>query len=123
MIVEQVRAHAHQPRRFGFKASSNEAEYEALLVGLRLAKKLKAGHLQIFSNSQLMVKQVTEEYQAQGEKMAAYLRSAHILLKSFSGYSIVQVPRVDNTYTDALACLASTKEVDLLRLIPVEHFA
>ena len=42
--------------RFGFKASNNEAEYEAILVGLRLAKELKAGHIQIFSDSQLMVK-------------------------------------------------------------------
>ena len=37
--------------KFGFKASNNEAEYEALLPGLRLAKELKAGHLQIFSDS------------------------------------------------------------------------
>ena len=31
--------------RFSFKASNNEAEYEALLAGLRLAKEMKAGHL------------------------------------------------------------------------------
>ena len=61
---------------FGFKTLNNEAEYEALLAGLRLAKELKARHLQIFSNSQLVVKQATEEYLARGEKMVAYLRSA-----------------------------------------------
>ena len=53
--------------------------------------------------------------------MAAYLRSAQVLLKSFSGYNIVQVPRADNTYADALAHLASSKDADLLGLIPVEH--
>ena len=42
--------------KFGFKASNNEAEYEALLAGLRLAKKMKVGYLQIFSDSQLVVK-------------------------------------------------------------------
>ena len=31
--------------RVGFKASNNEAEYEALLVGLRLAKEMKSGYL------------------------------------------------------------------------------
>ena len=107
--------------RFGFKSSNNEAEYEALLVGLRLAKELKVGLLQIFSDSQLVVKHVTEKYQARGEKMVAYLRSAQVLLKSFSEYSIVQVPRADNTYVNALARLASTKEADLLGLIPMEH--
>ena len=53
--------------------------------------------------------------------MTAYLRLAHTLLKSFNGYSIVQVPRANNTCVDAFASLASTKEADLLRLIPVEH--
>ena len=48
--------------KFSFKASNNEAEYEAFLVGLRLAKEMKVGYLQIFSDSQLIVKQVTEEY-------------------------------------------------------------
>ena len=50
--------------RFGYKASNNEAKYKALLAGMRLAKELKAGHLQIFSDSQLVVKLVTKEYQA-----------------------------------------------------------
>ena len=31
--------------RFGFKASNNEAEYEAIFTGLRLAKELKVWHL------------------------------------------------------------------------------
>ena len=55
--------------------------------------------------------------------MVAYLRSAQVLLKSFNEYSIIQVPRADNTYADALARLASTKEADLLRLIPMEDLA
>ena len=46
--------------RFGFKASNNEVEYKAFLAGLRLAKEQKVGHLQIFSDSQLVVKQVIE---------------------------------------------------------------
>ena len=107
--------------RFSFKESNNEVEYEALLTGLRLAKEMKPGYLQIFSDSQLIVKQVTEEYQARGEKMVAYLKSAQVLLKSFDKYNVIQVPRAYNTYVDALAHLALTKEADLHGLIPVEH--
>ena len=84
---------------------------------------MKARYLQIFSDSQLVVKQVKEEYQARGEKMVDYLKSTQILLKSFNKYHVVQVPRVDNTYVDALARLASIKEVDLHGLIPVKHLA
>ena len=55
--------------------------------------------------------------------MVAYPKLAQVLLKSFDKYNIIQVPRKDNTYTDALASLASTKEADLHGLIPVEHLA
>ena len=109
--------------KISIKASNNEAEYEAILASMRLDKELKVGNLQIFSDSQIVVKQVMEEYQALWETIAVYLRSAHILLESFNGYSIVQVPRADNTYADALAYLASTKEANMLGLIPVKHLA
>ena len=65
-----------------------------------------------------MVKQVIEEYQARGEKMVAHLKLAQVLQKSFNEHSIVQVPQAENTYADALACLASTKEADLLSRAP-----
>ncbi|KAI5317310.1 hypothetical protein L3X38_037017 [Prunus dulcis] len=38
-----------------FQASNNEAEYEALLAGLRLAKEMDPKQIQIFSDSQLVV--------------------------------------------------------------------
>ena len=63
----------HCALRFGFKASNNEAKYEALITGCNLANEMKAESLEIYSDSQLVVCQVTDEYQAQGEKMVAYL--------------------------------------------------
>ena len=62
--------------RFRFKASNNEAEYEALIAGLELAKEMKVESLNIFSNSQLVVCQISDEYQAREEKMTAYLHKA-----------------------------------------------
>ena len=41
---------------FGFKASNNEAEYEALIASLHLARELRASNVKIFSDSQLVVK-------------------------------------------------------------------
>ena len=63
----------HCALRFGFKASNNEVEYKALIAGLELAKELKVESLDIFSDSQLVVCQINDEYQAREEKMAAYL--------------------------------------------------
>ena len=39
---------------FGFKASNNQAEYEALIVGLKIAKDLDVKCLWVFTNSQLI---------------------------------------------------------------------
>ncbi|XP_059654534.1 uncharacterized protein LOC132301284 [Cornus florida] len=40
--------------RFGFKATNNEAEYEALIAGLKLAKAFRVQHLKVFTDSQLV---------------------------------------------------------------------
>ena len=45
----------HCTLRVGFKASNNEAKYEALIAGLNLAKKMKVESLEIYSDSQIVV--------------------------------------------------------------------
>ncbi|KAL0395115.1 UNVERIFIED_CONTAM: hypothetical protein Slati_4477700 [Sesamum latifolium] len=42
--------------KFGFKDSNNEAKYEALLVGIKMAHEVRARHLVAYSDSQLIVK-------------------------------------------------------------------
>ena len=110
----------HCALRFGFKASNNEVEYEALIAGLELAKELKVESLDIYSDSQLVVCQINDEYQAREEKMTAYLQKARELLRSFSSYTISQIPRSQNAEADTLTRLASTKDADQLKIIPVE---
>ena len=44
--------------RFGFQASNNEAEYEAVIDGLNLAHSMEADQLEVSSDSQLVVKQI-----------------------------------------------------------------
>ena len=61
----------HSAVKFRFIASKNEAEYEALLAGLRLARTVQARAITVFSDSLLMVNQILGEYQARGFKMMA----------------------------------------------------
>ena len=82
----------HCALRFGFKASNKEAKYEALIAGLKLAREMKVESLEIYNDSQLIVCQVTDEYQARGEKMAAHLQKAKDLLSAFCSLKIQQVP-------------------------------
>ena len=78
----------HCALRFSFKASNNEAEYEVLIVGLKLAKEMRVESLNIYSDFQLAACQVTNEYQARGEKKVAYLQKAKDLLNAFSSFKI-----------------------------------
>ncbi|KAM1967413.1 hypothetical protein ACFX15_042475 [Malus domestica] len=104
------------------KASNNEAEYEALLAGLCLAKHLGVKQIDIFGDSQLVVDQVTNNFDAKDSSMAAYLAQTQLLLKHFH-YQITQNPRVANSHADALARLASAVEDKIGRKIQIELLA
>ncbi|KAM2945379.1 hypothetical protein COP2_028300 [Malus domestica] len=107
---------------FKFKASNNKAEYEALLAGLRLAKHLRVKRINIFSDSQLVVNQVTNNFDAKDSSMAAYLAQTQLLLKHFH-YQITQIPRAENSHADALAHLTSAMEDKIGKKIQVELLA
>ncbi|XP_068475087.1 uncharacterized protein [Phaseolus vulgaris] len=97
-----------QALRFSFKASNNQAEYEALLAGMLLAKDMGARSLLAKSDSLLVTGQVTGEYQAKDPQMAAYLRYVQILKGSFAVFELVHVLREQNARADLLAKLASS---------------
>ena len=107
--------------RFGFQASNNEAEYEAIIAGLNLVHSMEADQLEVSSDSQLVVKYIEDSYEAKGKKMILYLKKVRELLKKFIRVRVKHVPRAENSRADALAKLATTSQEDLGRLILVEH--
>ena len=123
MLINPKGHKIHCTLHFGFQASNNEAEYEALIVGLRLARALRVSNLKVYNDSQLVVNQVNDTYQARGEKMVAYLENAKELIGSILAVTIEVVPRSKNANTDALAQLASTKDTELLNAMFVEFLA
>ena len=50
--------------KLAFDCSNNEVEYEALIIGLKILKKLGARIISVYGDSELVIKQVKEEYQA-----------------------------------------------------------
>jgi len=93
---------------FAFKVSNNQAEYEALIVGMLLAKEMGVKGLLAKSDSLLVTGQVTGEYQAKDPQMAAYLKYVQILRETFEVLELVHVPREKNARADLLAKLASS---------------
>ena len=64
-----------QSFRLGFSGSNNEAVYESLIAGLRLARSVGAREVSAFSNSQLVRSQFHGEYEAKNERMEHTLQS------------------------------------------------
>ena len=109
--------------RFGFHASNNEAGYEAVIAGLNLAHSLEVDQLEVYSDSQLVVRQIEDTYEAKSETMILYLQKVHDLLKKFVVVQVKHVPRAENSRADALAKLATASQEDLGRSTPVEYLA
>ena len=55
--------------RLGFSATNNEAEYEALLMGMVMVQKMGGKIVEIFSDSRLVVGQVKGELEARDPRM------------------------------------------------------
>ena len=60
--------------KFTFPITNNAAEYEALLAGLQLAKRIRAEKVRVFADSQLVVRQVSREYEVKDLSLKAYNR-------------------------------------------------
>ena len=69
--------------RCGFKATNNEAEYEALIARLSLAKDMGIQKVDVLFDSLLVFNQLQCTHQAQDSKMQAYLTHAKELQSSF----------------------------------------
>jgi hypothetical protein len=94
----------------GFNILPPEAEYEALLIGLRIAKVLGATTLRVHSDSQLIVGQVNSEYEVKEDRMTKYLSLVRDVMDGFNEVVVVQIPREQNIEADILAKLASSEE-------------
>ncbi|KAL0413262.1 UNVERIFIED_CONTAM: hypothetical protein Sradi_1527900 [Sesamum radiatum] len=108
--------------KFRFKASNTEAEYEALVIGMRIAHEAEARHLLAYLESQLVVKQVEGAYEAKEESMIQYLQQIADLKTKFHHFLIVQIPREENAKADSLSKLASSLEDCRTRHITIHYF-
>ena len=97
-----------QALRFAFKASNDQAKYEALVVGMLQAKEMGARSLLVKSDSLLITGKVTGEYQGKDPQMAAYLVYVRLLREAFAMFKLVHVPKEQNARADLLAKLASS---------------
>ena len=106
-----------------FTASNNEAEYEALIIGLMLAQGVGADEVVAYCDSQLVVISSMEimKLKIQGWKHILKLSRLYLRIsRNSSKFELVWIPRGEHTTADVLAALASTSDPELKRIFPVE---
>ena len=106
--------------RLGFRASNNEAEYEALLTGLKTVLGMDAQNVEAYLDSQLVVNQVQGSFKAHDSQMKKYLRVVKQVMDKFCTTKVVQVARGQNRNANSLATLASAMIEDIPQIIKVE---
>jgi site-specific DNA-methyltransferase (adenine-specific) len=85
------------------RTTNNEAEYIALLVGLREAVLLEASEVLVKTDSELMARQLNGQYQVKSPKLINLYQEAVDVLRGFKKARIVHVMREENSRADALA--------------------
>ena len=74
LIISSAGIRIKRAVRFEFATPNNDAEYEALLLGLKICYEAGARILSTFSDSQLIVMQVNGEFEAKDDSMKMYLQ-------------------------------------------------
>ncbi|XP_074348312.1 uncharacterized protein LOC141687064 [Apium graveolens] len=85
--IELISPEAHKIRRtthLAFHATNNDAEYEALINGLKLALEMKVENLNVFSDSMIVVYQINGGYQAKGPRTELYSKCAQRIIARFN---------------------------------------
>ncbi|GJU80735.1 retrovirus-related pol polyprotein from transposon TNT 1-94 [Tanacetum coccineum] len=107
--------------RLNFANSNNDAEYEALLAGLRIATKIKVEKMHAFIDSKLVASQVEGSYEAKGEKTKKYKEKTLEMIRSVNNFQISHIPREENRKADALSKLAAVQCEGLTKGVLIEE--
>lgn len=83
--------------------TNNFAEYTGLLLGLRRARELGVREVEVFADSELMIRQLGGRYQVKSPTLRPLYEEALRLLNHFSRVKLVHVPREMNTAADEMS--------------------
>jgi len=84
------------------QATNNVAEYTGIIRALEAAQSLKASSIDIFSDSELLVRQLNGEYKVRSENIKPLYDEACALLAQFANWKLSHVYRSDNKEADTM---------------------
>jgi len=89
--------------KFLGRQTNNYAEYMGLLIGLEHARKLGAREVDVYADSELMIRQLGGRYQVKSPTLKPLYDEAVRLLKGFAKVKLVHVPRELNKDADEMS--------------------
>lgn len=84
-------------------ATNNIAEYEAFIWGLENVAALGHSEVQVYADSELLVKQINGQYRVKNEGLKPLFLRSLACLRGFSAYKVTHVRRELNKAADAMA--------------------
>ena len=79
VLISPERIIIEKSLKLDFSATNNEAEYEALMMGMTMVQRMGEKSVKVFSVSKLVVGQVKGEFEAKDERMQGYLSQVKCL--------------------------------------------
>ncbi|MCD6364354.1 MAG: ribonuclease HI family protein [Planctomycetes bacterium] len=92
------------------RATNNVAEYSAVLAALEAARDLGADCVDLYSDSELLVRQMNGQYRVRNPKLRVLYAQARALVERFNRCTINHIRRADNGAADALVNQALNME-------------
>jgi ribonuclease HI len=83
--------------------TNNYAEYMGLILGLKRAKAMGIRELEVFADSELLVRQLNGEYQVKAENLKPLFQEARELLRAFPGVTVRHIRREENQAADEMS--------------------
>ena len=99
---EQGKLVASISQRIG-TTTNNQAEYKAIITALEKAISLGAKHVELKSDSELVVRQISGKYRVKNANLKPLYQKVKQLQSSFEGFTIAHIPREQNREADRLA--------------------
>ena len=84
-------------------STNNQAEYQAILKGIKLLREISANMVEIFGDSMLVINQLTGEYECKSDILRIYHEECLQLLKEFKIVKLKHIPKCHNEEANRLA--------------------
>ncbi|MFA6130663.1 MAG: ribonuclease HI family protein [Patescibacteria group bacterium] len=98
----QIKNETAKTTRYVGIATNNQAEYEAVIIGLQKARECGFDMMEVLMDSELIVEQMNGNYRVRNEELAKKFLEVHRLIQSFRRVTFRHVRREENRQADAL---------------------